>query len=235
MQHIAESNNGFQFYFTDVSDGDSILLENVTRTLLELSFSGVVTNVTQVHGNRVAILSPLSELEINWGQPLSFVNLGNADAIISSTRQRVALLVRTADCVPVGLFDEISGINAVIHAGWRGLKEGVIESTVKEMRNLGAKTIRAVIGPHAGRCCYAFSPNDIQNIGEHFGVDCSFELSTGEMALDLYILLSKVLSDISVAFLDERPDCTICNHRYYSFRRDGTKKRMALIGLYREP
>jgi len=70
-----------------------------------------------------------------------------ADALVTDLRN-VALAVRVADCVPVLLADTQRHIIGAAHAGRVGLLAGVLESAVMEMERLGAKRIRAWIGPH---------------------------------------------------------------------------------------
>ncbi len=70
-----------------------------------------------------------------------------ADAQIS-TEKDLALVIQTADCLPILLTD--GKMIAAVHAGWRGLEMSIAEKVVKQMRTLGAKpdAIKAVIGPH---------------------------------------------------------------------------------------
>ena len=59
----------------------------------------------------------------------------------------------TADCLPVAVAGD--GAVAMLHAGWRGLRDGVIAAGVAALRELGADgPLRAAIGPGAGPCCY---------------------------------------------------------------------------------
>lgn len=75
---------------------------------------------------------------------------GEGDGLFTA-RQGLALAVATADCVPV-LVATGSGKLAAIHAGWRGLANGVIAATLRAMDADG--DLRAWIGPAIGPCCY---------------------------------------------------------------------------------
>ena len=46
-----------------------------------------------------------------------------------------ALMMMTADCLPVVLGNAESTEVANLHAGWRGLANGIIENTVAEMKS----------------------------------------------------------------------------------------------------
>ncbi len=88
----------------------------------------------QVHGNRVVVVERPGA---GRGQ--------EADAAVTAC-SGAALVVRTADCAPVGLASA-EGVVAAVHAGWRGLMAGVVEETVAVMRSLGATSIEAALGP----------------------------------------------------------------------------------------
>ena len=71
-----------------------------------------------------------------------------ADAMVTQT-PGLALGILTADCAPVLLADPIAGCIGAAHAGWQGAINGVIDSTVRAMEELGARAtaIQAAIGP----------------------------------------------------------------------------------------
>jgi len=66
--------------------------------------------------------------------------------------KRLALTVRTADCVPVLIYDPDSGFIASIHAGWRGVENEIVRKTGARLHGRGTdlKRARAWIGPHIG-------------------------------------------------------------------------------------
>jgi YfiH family protein len=67
------------------------------------------------------------------------------DACFSTTKKQVCA-VMTADCLPVLFCDQQGGSVAAVHAGWRGLAEGVIENTVSKMP-VKASSLMAWMGP----------------------------------------------------------------------------------------
>jgi YfiH family protein len=68
-----------------------------------------------------------------------------ADACFSKRKSQVCA-VMTADCLPILLCDAQGSCVAAVHAGWRGLADGVIESTVSKMP-VHPKTLMAWMGP----------------------------------------------------------------------------------------
>ena len=75
--------------------------------------------VTQVHGD-AALVATESGL------------LGRADALICH-QPGLVVAIRTADCVPVLV--ECEGSVAAIHAGWRGIANGIIGKTLRKLKN----------------------------------------------------------------------------------------------------
>jgi polyphenol oxidase len=96
----------------------------------------------QVHGTRVITVDAATDPDA----------IEEADGIATTSRE-VCALVLTADCLPVAL--ATSEAIAMVHAGWRGLADGVLDAGVEALRALDPDgEIHAVIGPAAGVCCY---------------------------------------------------------------------------------
>ena len=78
------------------------------------------------------------------------------DALITK-EPGTALVVFTADCTPILLYDPVTGAVGAVHAGWRGTASGLAEKTVNAMvREYGCRPqdIRAAIGPNIAQCCF---------------------------------------------------------------------------------
>lgn len=68
------------------------------------------------------------------------------DALVTD-KPNIALGILTADCTPILFEDAEKGLVAAAHAGWKGARFGIIENTVKLMKEKGAVNISAAIGP----------------------------------------------------------------------------------------
>jgi hypothetical protein len=121
------------------------------------------------------------------------------------------MLALSADCLPIAVVTtEGRPALAVIHAGWRGLSGGVIETGV---RALGEGRKAAVIGPAIGPCCYEVGPE----VSELFDADL-----TDERMLNLVEAAARALRRAGVDRVDRVELCTSCNPElFFSFRRDG--------------
>lgn len=67
-----------------------------------------------------------------------------------SHEPRLALVVQTADCIPLFIQDRDSGMIAAIHAGWRGVENAIICKAGLTLQTTGVTLdrARAFIGPH---------------------------------------------------------------------------------------
>ncbi|QFQ86447.1 peptidoglycan editing factor PgeF [Paracoccus kondratievae] len=107
--------------------------------------AGRLATVHQVHSPDVVVLR-------DGDDPAEIAKI-RADGIVTN-QPGVALAVLTADCQPILLADPEAGVIGAVHAGWRGALSGVIESTVGAMNDLGARHIRAVVGPSISQRAY---------------------------------------------------------------------------------
>jgi polyphenol oxidase len=132
--------------------------------------------------------------------------------------QDVALMLITADCLPVALARE-NGAEpalAVLHVGWRGLLEGITEAAVGA---IGNGRLAAVIGPGIGPCCYQVGPEVAEPFRERFGP----EVLHGDH-LDLYTATEKALQVAGCGPVERVEMCTSCNpDLFFSHRRDGRR------------
>jgi len=86
-----------------------------------------------------------------------------ADAMVTAT-PGIALGILTADCQPVLFANAIAGVIGAAHAGWRGVKDGVLEATLDAMEALGATRANtvAVIGPCISQAAYEVGPEFVE-------------------------------------------------------------------------
>jgi hypothetical protein len=126
-------------------------------------------------------------------------------------------LVLTADCLPVALGTD--GAVAMVHAGWRGLAAGVLEEGVRAVRELGgAGEMVAIIGPGAGPCCYEVG----EEVHAAFGGMHRVDRPPGRN-IDLKALARDRLLAVGVSEVKDLAMCTICDERFFSYRREGAR------------
>lgn len=98
--------------------------------------------IRQVHGARV--------VDASAATPSS-----EADALIGDDADH-ALAILVADCVPLLLVDSASRHFAIVHAGWRGLRVGVIAQTLRHFTDTAQ--VHAFLGPSISREGYQVGP-----------------------------------------------------------------------------
>ena len=156
-------------------------------------------------------------------------DIPEADGIISRERSDV-LCVRTADCVPVLLWTDNSSMIAAVHAGWRGLKKGIVNKAVHCMLSLGALGIHVSIGPCIGPCCYEVGKDVADALGRQH-----LQYKDDSMYLDLAgVARSQALSaGVNSEWIHSIDICTSCHpDKFFSYRRGGAAagRNISLIG-----
>ncbi|HEX5448507.1 MAG TPA: polyphenol oxidase family protein [Gaiellaceae bacterium] len=130
------------------------------------------------------------------------------------------MLAMSADCLPVAIArTDGERALAVVHAGWRGLSEGVLAAAVSAV---GGQTA-AIVGPAVGPCCYEVG----SEVAGLFDDDL-----TADRKLDLWTAAERALRRAGVARVERVDLCTRCNPElFFSHRRDGRERGVqGLIG-----
>ena len=137
------------------------------------------------------------------------------------------VLALAADCLPIALA-RANGSGpalALLHAGWRGLLEGIVPAGVSA---LGGSAVAAVVGPAIGPCCYEVREDVADGFRRAFG----FGLYR-DGRLDLWSAAERALRAAGCVRVDRLDLCTACSPaRFFSHRRDaGLTGRQGVIGL----
>ncbi len=163
----------------------------------------------QVHGDDVLVAEHSST---------SSLGLPDADAVITS-HKNLPIAIRTADCVPVFLYDPTKPAIGLAHAGWKGTYKEIAYKTVERMKDVfgcKAENIQAVLGPSIQPCCY--------QVGEEFRQYFPNEII--ERSSGLYVDVTKnnyrqlIQAGVKKEHIHSSGVCTCCHSKYFSFRRD---------------
>jgi len=150
------------------------------------------------------------------------------DAAVAVVPQAPVAVV-TADCAPIVLTDLNDACVSVVHAGWRGLMEGVIPVAVDAMRANGAGEIKAALGPCIHAECYEFSEADLGVVTKRLGADVRGVTKHGAPALDMPAAVRAALHELQVELVHDENACTSCTPGYWSHRARGDKQRQATV------
>jgi hypothetical protein len=137
--------------------------ENRRRFLLALNRpTWPIITARQIHSNKVIVVG---SQDVNH----SFDPEG--DALISEC-PKIFLGVKTADCWPILLASPNSGVFGVVHAGWRGTFNRVVQETLKKLSAQFAvepRDLMAVLGPGACGKCYEVGDDLVDQFKTQFG------------------------------------------------------------------
>ncbi|HJC41771.1 MAG TPA: peptidoglycan editing factor PgeF [Candidatus Intestinimonas pullistercoris] len=138
----------------------------------------------------------------------------------------VALVIFSADCLPVLLYDPVRHVAAAAHAGWRGTASGIVERAVEKMAFYGSRPedILAAIGPGISKCCFE-THEDVPNaMTAALGVRATpfiTPIQHGKFLVDLKGINAMRLERAGLApeHIAVSGDCTACQpDKYWSHR-----------------
>lgn len=232
-----------------VGDDDRTVLEN-RKIISRCIQSKDLVFLNQVHGKNIAIFSKEhyfcqaidadgrieKDRTVSWDHRLKNLSSDSesrleADAVITNIPKKI-LVIQTADCQSVLIYDPIKRVAANIHSGWRGSINNIIGHTVTVMKKsfeCRAQDMIAGIGPSLGPCCAEFVhyKTEIPNVFWKYKHKVNH--------FDFWSISRDQLCEKGV--LPENVDvsriCTKCDtNRFFSFRGEGKTGRFAnLIGL----
>jgi YfiH family protein len=214
-----------------VGDDEAAVAENHARVYARLDLSaGLVATPLQVHGNRIATV-----MDGDAGRVLP-----NTDGLVTG-RPGIALMLRFADCQPILLYDRAHHALGLVHAGWRGVAQGIARRAVETMQDdFGTRPqdLVAGLGPAIGPCCYT--------VGQNVAAAMSYALPDWSQALtlqgedtwrlDLSAANAQQLAAAGVRRIEQSHLCTACRRdEFYSHRGDNGRTGRFAVVAFLEP
>ena len=195
--------------------GDEPLVVAANRQLLNRFVPTEPVWMRQVHGIGVIDAAAASCLP-------------EADAAFARTTDTVCC-VMTADCLPILLCNSDGSTVAAVHAGWRGLLQGVIEAAVSSMQS-PAPDLMAWLGPAIGPQAFVVG-DEVRASFVSADVNSAHAFTArenGKWLADIYLLAKQRLEAAGVLRIYGGDLCTYSDEqRFYSYRRDQVTGRMA--------
>lgn len=207
-----------------VGDDPQAVSRNRGLLLAALGAPGLPVVVpNQVHGDE---LVEIDGAQADRVEELRRRAQQGADGLVVTTAG-VAALLCFADCVPVVVVSA-SGRFAVVHAGWRGVLNGVAAKAAGRLAALdapllgsgAARELNVYVGPHIHAECFETGADVRARFVERFGAACAPD----ERHVDLFCALTAGLVEAGVdaARIAEAGVCTMCSaDGYYSYRASG--------------
>ncbi len=175
-----------------------------------------MVKVRQVHGADVLDVTPENIPAPETG----------ADALVTA-EPGFALVIQTADCIPAFFWDPNQKVAAVAHAGWRGLKAGILAETVRAMayeHGTSPQELEVALGPFIRSCCYEVGAEFRNYFPEFF-----HPKAIGKGMMDLAGAAAAQLgaAGVSEGNLRDTAICTACRSgEFYSVRKGAGEDRI---------
>ena len=172
----------------------------------------------QTHSTNVSFAKSVNSIE-------------NCDGVFTDEKD-IVCSIQVADCMPIYFAHCSKNVYGLVHAGWRGLVYGILESTSQLILENGYKLhdFEIFIGPSIQKCCFEIRDDIVGN----FQIECvtptkknyKYKVNLQHQARREMIQIGFKKNQIKVS-----TDCTYCSQeKYHSFRRDG-KNSGRMIGL----
>ena len=151
------------------------------------------------------------------------------DALVTND-PGTALVVFTADCTPILLWDPETGAVGAAHAGWRGTAAGIAGKTAETMVSAfgcDPKNIRAAIGPNIAQRCFQTDADVPNALLVHYGkeVENFIRVDGNKYYVNLKEINALSLRNASVGHIEISTACTACqNDRFWSHRKVGNQR-----------
>lgn len=164
------------------------------------------------------------------------------DAVITD-KPGLCVCVKTADCIPVLLYDTRQHIVAAVHAGWRGTVACIVQKTINQIKPVNPSDIHAIIGP--GISLEWFEVGDevyetfktagfpMERIARRFPSKALPLKGTGESwHIDLWDANRWLLEQMGVEDIFVEGTCTRSSMDFYSARRETINTGRNYNGIY---
>ncbi len=164
----------------------------------------------QVHGNDINIIK-------------SNFDVKECDSLVTQVKN-IKLCVKTADCIPILLYDSRKKVVAAVHCGRAGLEKHILTKTISAMEeeyNTDSDDIIAVLGPAVSEKHYSVDKKTFNRF-----VECTEVKQTGcKINLKAAAEYELLQNGISKKNIDDIEICTFEDIKFNSYRRDKTDQR----------
>ena len=173
----------------------------------------------QVHGTNILSVTEKDSVSI------FDLSVDGCDGLITETPY-LPIIAFTADCIPILLYDPVSGVVGAVHAGWRGTVADIAgKAVMKMMSGFGSdpKNIQCAIGPGIDKCCFETDgdvPDAVIDIlgddGKNYITENGRKYHVDLKGVNKALLVRRGVLAENIAVSDE---CTMCLHdKYWSNR-----------------
>ncbi len=191
----------------------------------------------QLHGTEIAVID---DQFLNLEEARQAMMLEGKDALVTSCKG-VCIVVSTADCVPVLIYDAGKRVVAAVHAGWRGTCRRMVQKVIRQMMadyGCTPAEIHAAIGPSIGKEAFEVG-NEVYEAFRNNGFDmatiaCTNPL-TGKYHINLWEANRQQMTELGIPpqQIEIAGICTYQNSDFFfSARKLGIESGRMLTGIW---
>ena len=190
-----------------VGDTPEIVAKNLVRIFKALGLDPTSKHdVWQIHSSEAKIVE----------FPLGSAEPEKADILITK-QKNITLLMRFADCVPILLYDPVTQVISLVHAGRIGMLKGAPKETMRvliESFGVDPQNVIAGIGPSICPDCYEVGPEIYSEFSDRMDpgeLSTYFHTVDGKYHLDLWTCAESQLRNMGVEQIEISRICTADN------------------------
>lgn len=182
--------------------------------------------LNQIHSDHVVIIND------------NYQNKTSADAMITN-KKNIPLVIKTADCIPILLYDEENRVVALVHSGWKGTLNSIASKTaIKMINEFHSKphNIKTYLYPSIRKCHFEVE-SDVYNLFKEkiANIDKYTTKNKNKYYIDLHQIIIDSLSTLNINKIIDSNICTYCHHdKFHSYRYNHTDKRNYLVVMIKE-
>ena len=200
----------------DIKGDEDYFVKELPKVLEHIGLDYGSINVTrQVHSNNIARVNGNGNGDVNFYDETDGLIGGHGDVLV----------IKSADCLPVIVYDSVKARIAAVHSGWKGTANSIVKEAITKMLSLGSKAadLKVYVGPHIQKTSFEVM-DDVKNIFEkNFSYeDIIFKKDEEHYLIDLgQVVKCDAMSmgvkeeNIYVSSLD-----TVTDEHFHSYRRD---------------
>lgn len=188
--------------------------KTVTKNRAKLPFSQSIKWLNQVHGTRCVAANTVEVLP-------------NADACYTQQERQVCA-VMTADCLPILVCDRQATSVVAIHAGWRGLANGIIEETLGALFS-DMQDLLVWVGPSIGQASFEVGDDVVAAFCDYpFAIEKS--LIKDKYLFDMKAVCESKLKALAIQNITISPHCSYTEQNLFYSHRKATQQGLKSTG-----
>lgn len=171
-----------------------------------------LVHMRQIHSDRIVIAD----------ESHRFDTLPECDALLTDIPD-IPLMVMSADCTPILLYDPVNNAIGAVHAGRAGALNEILPKTVQKMKQLYGSNnanIHIILGPSIHGCCYEINSAIAEEVQEK-SYESALRTEGKRIFLDVNTILRTQMDALKIdpEHIEILEHCTSCrSDTYFSYR-----------------